>query len=217
MSARCIAIAAAFLLSIIAPVTAFAAIVHYEFHAVDPVIELASGDAVLVDLLRSSAAKANLHGRFSYEFDGDDSTRGSIVEFSGSAWGVSFDFPQIWLALYPASRYGGTRDAIFVGPGNTYPNGDSAIGEYTLFLAGLQYFQDAPWIPDNGDRKPEDLSLLVGTPGLLEMCFSNPDNSYGCLFIHGVETTEVPLPAGGGLLLSAFAGLAALRRRSLHA
>lgn len=219
MSPRSVVNATAFLFSILAPVAVSAETFHYEFHAVDPVIELASGDAVLVDLLKSSAAASNLHGRFSYSFDSDASVQGPIFNFSGNAWGLSFDFPEAGLKLYPVSRFGGSKDAIFVGPvyNDTAPE-PIMLGEYKLVLAGLQYFQAPPWIPDNlGGGYPEDLSLLVGTPGLMELCLSGPDNRFGCLFIHGVETSEVPLPAGGGLLLSALAGLAAVKRRGFRA
>jgi hypothetical protein len=46
------------------------------------------------------------------------------------------------------------------------------------------------------------------------MCFGESGNyAYTCLFVHGIETTAVPLPASGWLLLSAFAGLVTLRQR----
>lgn len=208
-----LAFIAGFLLSTIAP-PAFAAITRYEFHAVEPVIEVASGDAFVADLLRASATDANLHGTFVY----DSEQLAPIVEFSGSAWGVSFDFSNIGLQLMPASGTGwATRDWAAVGPvhADSVATPPSALGEHRLMLTGLQFTSDPPWISDalgSGGGLPPDLSLLVGHTGLLEMCFDGSGNYYTCLFIHGVEVTEVPLPAGGMSMLSALAGLAALRR-----
>jgi hypothetical protein len=91
----------------------------------------------------------------------------------------------------------------------------SLLGEHRLMLTGLQFSNDPPWVADalgGGGGLPPDLSLLVGVTGLLEMCFDGSGNYYTCLFIHGVEVTEVPLPAGGGLMLSALAVLVAQRR-----
>lgn len=201
------------LLSTIAP-AALAAITRYEFHAVDPVIEVASGDAFVGDLLRSSATDANLHGTFVY----DNEQLYPIVEFSGSAWGVSFDFSNIGLQLRSASGSWAPRDWVTVGPihADMVATPPSTLGEHRLMLTGLQFVNDPPWVSgvlaSSGGALPPDLSLLVGTTGLLEMCFDGAGNYYTCLFIHGVEVTEVPLPAGGALMLSALAGLVAQRR-----
>lgn len=214
MLARRIATATAFLLSMVAPITTFAAPIRYEFHAVDPIIEVASGDAFVADLLRSSAPNANLHGVVVY----DREQSAPIVEFSGSAWGVSFNFPNTWMDIRSASSTGwGTRDWATVGSFYTdsAPTPPSSLGEHRLMLTGLQFSNDPPWVSDalgGGGGLPLDLSLLVGVTGLLEMCFDGSGNYYTCLFIHGVEVTEVPLPAGGGSMLSALAGLVALRR-----
>lgn len=201
-----------------APITADAAIIHYEFSAINPIVQSVSGDSIVAELLMASAAAPYLHGRFDY--DNDPSLYGvalPISGFSGQAWGVSFAFSNAALSPYQSTDplwYPDRTDGITI-RGYPWLEGEPAtFGKYTLRLVDLWHTSPSPWVDDSLlSSNPEDLALLDGAPGHLEMCFSDPDNRYSCVNIYNVSTTAVPLPGSLSLLLSATCGLAFLQRR----